>query len=284
MIIIKTAEELQRHLNKCRENKSAVGFVPTMGALHDGHLSLVKNSKSDAGLTACSIFVNPTQFDDPKDYEKYPSSLEEDIYKLETTGCDVLFLPPVSVIYPSDAHRQKHFELGRLEEILEGKYRPGHFQGVCMVVEKLLNMVGPDILYLGQKDYQQCMVIKKLIGLMGKTERIEMKISPTVREKDGLAMSSRNLRLNADERKKAVAIFEALSYIKKNIHDIPVSDLILSTTGRLQEKGFNVDYVSIADAKTLEPVEIYNPHKKTVALIAAYLNEVRLIDNMVIVD
>ena len=284
MIIFKTAHELQNHLVRSKINGLNIGFVPTMGALHDGHLALVKNSKSETGLTVCSIFVNPTQFNDAKDYEKYPITIEQDIYKLESNDCDILFLPSTTEIYPQAADKKKHFELGYLEEILEGKYRPGHFQGVCMVVEKLLKLVVPDTLYLGQKDYQQCMVIRKLIELMGMQERIELKISPTLREKDGLAMSSRNLRLSADERANAISIYEVLLLIKEQVNHLPPDDLKKKSVVQLQQKGFKVDYVEIADARTLLPLDHFDPEIKTVALVAAYLNEVRLIDNMMLTD
>jgi len=284
MIIFKTAHELQNHLNRSKINGLNIGFVPTMGALHDGHLALVKNSKSETGLTVCSIFVNPTQFNDAKDYEKYPVTIEQDIYKLESNDCDILFFPSTTEIYPQAADKKKHFELGYLEEILEGKYRPGHFQGVCMVVEKLLKLVVPDTLYLGQKDYQQCMVIRKLIELMGMQERIELKISPTVREKDGLAMSSRNLRLSADERANAISIYEALLFLKEQVNHLQPNDLKKKSVAQLQQKGFKVDYVEIADARTLLPLDHFDRKIKTVALVAAYLNEVRLIDNMMLTD
>jgi len=282
MIIFKTAEQLHEWLKECRKNGITIGFVPTMGALHDGHLSLVKNSKSNTSLTVCSIFINPTQFNDPKDYEKYPVTIEEDIYKLESNDCDILFLPTARGIYPQDADRKKHFELGWLEEILEGKYRPGHFQGVCMVVEKLLKIVEPGVLYLGQKDYQQCMVIKRLIELIGMNEKVELKISPTVREKDGLAMSSRNMRLNPEERAKANSIYETLLFVKKNAANIPLDELKKQAISLLEQKNFKVDYIEIADAKTLTPLKEWAHQTQAVAVVAAYLNDVRLIDNMML--
>jgi pantoate--beta-alanine ligase len=284
MIIFKTAEQLHEYLKKCRRNGITIGFVPTMGALHDGHLSLIKNSKSNTSLTVCSIFINPTQFNDPKDYEKYPVTFEQDIYKLESDDCDILFLPTAKEIYPQDADRKKHFELGWLEEILEGKYRPGHFQGVCMVVEKLLKIVEPDVLYLGQKDYQQCMVIKRLIEFMGMNEQVALRISPTVREKDGLAMSSRNLRLNPEERAKANSIYEILLFVKKNAANIPLDELKKQASSLLEQKSFKVDYFEIADAKTLRPLKEWDHQTKAVAVVAAYLNDVRLIDNMILND
>jgi pantoate--beta-alanine ligase len=284
MIIFKNAEQLHDYLKKCRQNGISIGFVPTMGALHDGHLSLIKNSKSNDGLTVCSIFVNPTQFNDPKDYEKYPITIEQDIYKLEANDCDILFIPATTEIYPREVDRKKHFDLGYLEEILEGKYRPGHFEGVCMVVERLLEIVAPRVLYLGQKDYQQCMVIKRLLELLELDGVVELKISPTVREKDGLAMSSRNLRLNPGERAKAKTIYETLVFVKENAANTSVNELKSKAISMLEENKFKVDYIEIADAKTLQPIQKFDPHIKTVVVVAAYLNDVRLIDNMILND
>jgi len=163
MIILKKSQELQQQLNDYREKGESVGFVPTMGALHDGHLSLLKSSKAENTVTVCSIFVNPAQFNDSSDFAKYPSTLDQDIYKLETAGCDILFLPSVEEIYPAGISERKEYDLGYLNTILEGKFRPGHFQGVCMAVERLLEIVLPNNLYLGQKDFQQCMIIIRLI-------------------------------------------------------------------------------------------------------------------------
>src|SRR5215468_2087012 len=176
MVIFKTARDLQGYLDKYRKKGKSIGFVPTMGALHDGHLSLLKSSKSHNTVTVCSIFVNPAQFNDPKDFKKYPTTLEQDIFKLETAGCDILFLPPVEEMYPNGIADKKQYDLGYLDTLLEGKFRPGHFQGVCMAVERLLEIVLPDNLYLGQKDFQQCMVINKLIQLMGKENQIHTNI------------------------------------------------------------------------------------------------------------
>src|SRR5690242_13565632 len=201
MILFKKVIDLRKWLDHQRQTENNIGFVPTMGALHSGHLSLIEASKKENSITVSSIFVNPTQFNDPTDFEKYPVTIEKDIDLLEGIGCDAIFLPSVEEIYPNGTKSVKHYELGYLEKILEGKFRPGHFQGVCMVVERLLEIVEPDKLYLGQKDFQQCMVIRKLISLMGKENTISLEISPTLREPDGLAMSSRNVRLNEEERK-----------------------------------------------------------------------------------
>ena len=282
MIIFKTARDLRHQLDKYRQKGQPIGFAPTMGALHEGHLSLLKTSKSQNKVTVCSIFVNPAQFNDPKDFRQYPSTLEQDIYKLETVGCDILFLPPVEEIYPNGLAERKYYDLGYLDTLLEGKFRPGHFQGVCMAVEKLLEIVLPDNLYLGQKDFQQCMVIKKLIQLMGKENHIHTNICPILREQDGLAMSSRNMRLNGEQRAKAVGLYETLTFLKQNLNKGSLSDLKKEATTLLQKKNFKPDYVDIADAKTLKPINEWDSRINIVGLVAAYIGDVRLIDNMML--
>ena len=280
MIIFKNATDINRFIREKRNDGKSVGFVPTMGALHVGHISLVDMSKLTDGLTTSSIFVNPTQFNDKKDFDKYPSTIEKDIDMLEKAGCDALFLPDVAEMYPSGTNSKSPYELGYLENILEGKFRPGHFQGVCQVVDRLLDIMEPDRLYLGQKDYQQCMVLKKMTGSCHpKTEII---ISPTLRELDGLAMSSRNMRLNEKQRQLAIKISETLSFIKKEIRKGYLEDIKERATQYLTAEGFKVDYVEIADAETLEPVENNDGSKPLVALIAAFVGEVRLIDNMLL--
>lgn len=282
MILFKNADALRNYLEEQAKNGKKTGFVPTMGALHKGHLLLAETCKKENDIGIVSIFVNPTQFNDPGDFKNYPVTLEEDIKAVEQAGSDVLFLPSVEEIYPNGMEQKKIYPLGYLEEILEGKFRPGHFQGVCMVVDRLLEIVGPDRLYLGQKDYQQCMVIKKLIDLLGKSSEVQPVICPTLREPDGLAMSSRNLRLNATERKLAPAIYESLQYIRSNIPVEEPAILKSTMTESLTKKGFRVDYVEIADAATLEPVNEWDGKQDLVTLAAAYLNEVRLIDNLVL--
>ena len=282
MIIFKTARDLQHQLGKYRQTGQAIGFTPTMGALHEGHLSLLSTSKSQNDLTVCSIFVNPAQFNDPRDFKKYPSTLEQDIYKLETVGCDILFLPPVEEIYPDGVADRKRYDLGYLDTLLEGEFRPGHFQGVCMAVEKLLDIVLPDNLYLGQKDFQQCMVIKRLIELMGIENQVHTNICPILREEDGLAMSSRNMRLSREQRAKAVALYETLTFLKQNLNKGSLSDLKKEATTLLQNKNFKPDYVEIADAKTLKPINEWDSRINIVGLVAAYIGNVRLIDNMML--
>lgn len=286
MILFKKADDLVKWLDTQRQNEKTIGFVPTMGALHTGHISLVNESKKENAITLCSIFINPTQFNDPADFEKYPVTIETDIEMLENAGCDVLFLPGVNEIYPQGITADtEQYDLGHLEAVLEGKYRPGHFQGVCLVVERLLNIANPDVLYLGQKDYQQCMVINRLLHLMGKEESVTIKICPTLREKNGLAMSSRNMRLSEAERANARIIYESLVQLTKEL--IPGRELFIlkeMVEKKLAHAGFQTDYVEVADAATLSSVSTWDGKQKLVALIAAFLNGVRLIDNMIITE
>ena len=279
MILLKSAAELTAYIRKVKANGLSVGFVPTMGALHQGHISLIERSKKESGLTICSIFVNPTQFNNPEDFKKYPITIENDIDMLEKWGCDVLFLPEANEVYPPGSAKF-HYELGYLETLLEGKYRPGHFQGVCQVVDRLLDIAIPDKLYLGQKDYQQCMVITRLIELKG--HKTDIIICPTLRETDGLAMSSRNMRLDKIQRQLAIKIYETLLLVKKDIKNGSLAGLKIKAANNLSDAGFKVDYVEIADAATLVLQEEWDGKGKLVVLIAAYLNEIRLIDNLVL--
>ena len=282
MNIIRKAADLNDELNSLRNKAHAIGFVPTMGALHQGHLSLIEESKSNTAVTVCSIFVNPVQFNDPKDYEKYPNTIEKDLSILQQAGTDIVFIPPVSEVYPSGTHQLEHYELGYLESILEGHYRPGHFQGVAQVMSRLLKIVLPNQLFMGQKDYQQCMVIQKLLHLIALDGIVKLHVCATVRETDGLAMSSRNLRLNEQERKKAVAISKALEFARNEIVPGDLTRLEIEATTLLTDSGFKVDYFEIAKADSLELVNEWDGHTKLVALTAAFLNQVRLIDNMLL--
>ncbi len=280
MVIIKQASHLAQHIAKQGARQQKTGFVPTMGALHSGHLALIEQSKKDTDCTVCSIFVNPTQFNNPSDYQKYPQTLDTDIYKLEMAGTDVLFLPSIAEMYPEGLTGLEHYDLGFLETVLEGKYRPGHFQGVCQVMNRLLTQVAPNSLFMGQKDYQQCMVVKRLLELMHSS--IELITCPTLREPDGLAMSSRNLRLPAADREKAPAIFQCLQFIKEGLaggKDWPA--IQQSAQQQLTGNRFTIDYIELADADTLQPATSSNG-RPLVALIAAWLQDVRLIDNMMV--
>jgi pantoate--beta-alanine ligase len=281
MIVFKEAERIGPYLQKLQQAGNRIGFVPTMGALHAGHLSLIKKSKSTADKTVCSIFVNPTQFNDPADYKKYPVTIANDVLLLENAGCDFLFLPTVSEIYPNGTSKFQHYDLGDLEFQLEGKFRPGHFQGVCQVVHRLLEIVGADVLFMGNKDYQQCLVIKRLVQLLHLS--VQVQTVPTYREPSGLAMSSRNLRLEERQKDAAAVISKMLRYIKDRFETVPPAELEQYATDHLLSSGFDkVDYVSIADAETLRPITTVSEAQKPVALIAAFIGDVRLIDNVVL--
>ncbi len=280
MILFKKTNDLIKNLDNQRILGKKIGFMPTMGALHEGHLSLVRLSKAATDLTICSIFVNPTQFNDPADFEKYPITTDKDIALLLTAGCDLLFLPAVSEMYPEGIMGKPEYDLGDMETLLEGKFRPGHFQGVCQVVHQLLAQVNPHDLFLGQKDYQQCMVIDRLMQQTGFKETVKLHICPTLRETDGLAMSSRNRRLNDSDRKKAASIFRTLSYLKQQLHTGSLDALLQTASDQLEQEGFRTDYLVVADAASLQPVSTWDGSQKLVALVATFLGGVRLIDNL----
>jgi pantoate--beta-alanine ligase len=280
MIIFKKGLPLQNRLKQLKNINKKIGFVPTMGALHNGHLALIEQSKSPDTTTVCSIFVNPTQFNDKKDFEKYPVTIENDIYLLEKVNTDILFIPAVDEIYPDGLATNFSYDLGYLETMLEGFYRPGHFQGVCRVMHKLLNIVQPDDLFMGQKDYQQCMVIKRLIELYKIPTQLHL--VPTRREESGLAMSSRNVRLSDEAKQKASAIFKALGFIKNNISSLSIDQLKEKATAIILDAGFEkIDYIEICDADSLMPLNKFQ-QTKMVALAAAFIEGVRLIDNMLL--
>jgi len=279
MIIFKKTGDLDCYLRNQREKGLKTGFVPTMGALHAGHTSLIRASREIADLTICSIFVNPRQFNDPKDFEKYPVAWEKDILLLEKQGTDILFLPSLEEIYPAGEIPEK-YDPGWLGTVLEGRYRPGHFQGVCQVMSRLLDRIKPDHLFMGQKDFQQCLVIKQLIAGTGLS--VEFHTVPTSREPDGLAMSSRNSRLSSDQRKKATAISQALAYIRDHLVAGDPEEILETARQQLDAADFKTDYIAIAKVKDLRPVRKWNGKEKIIALVAAFQGEVRLIDNMLL--
>ena len=282
MILIKTASTLRLYLSDQKKKGLQIGFIPTMGALHEGHISLIKQSLDNGDIPVCSIFVNPTQFNDIKDFRQYPVTVDQDILLLEKAGCEALFLPSVNEIYPDGFENDTHYELGYLGSILEGAYRPGHFQGVCQVMEKLLKIVMPDHLYLGQKDYQQCKIITLLIKQMGLHGKIKVEICPTLREPDGLAMSSRNRRIGQEARQNADGIYLALTHIKNHLKPGPVENILSEARDILMQKNFELDYLAVADADSLEILTSYQHGRSLVALTAATYDEVRLIDNMLL--
>ena len=282
MKIFQTVHDLQKYLLEINQlDKKKIGFAPTMGALHQGHLSLIEAAKQQSDITVCSIFVNPTQFNDKKDYEKYPIQIDKDLELLLAAKCDVAFVPTVDQIYPTGTLDKINIDLGFVGKTLDAEHRPGHFEGVLQVVKRLLDIVQPDFLFLGQKDYQQCMVLTQLVAHFQLP--VEVKICATLRENDGLAMSSRNVRLNAEDRKIAVKLSQALFFIKENISTIPIQQLINEQISFLQEnEQMKVEYLVIVDGKTLEPIAEFHPKIPTTALVAAKLGDVRLIDNVVI--
>lgn len=279
MHILHAAEDLADYT---RWKGGNVGFVPTMGALHAGHRSLLAQAREDNYLSVVSIFVNPTQFNDPEDFKKYPVTLGADILLLEEAGCDVLFLPSVEEVYPDDTNRTKAYDFGALEAVLEGAHRPGHFRGVGQVVGRLLEMVRPRALYLGKKDYQQCLIITDLVRQMGLAASVEIKLCPTVREPDGLALSSRNRRLTEPQRALAGTIYQCLVQIQTKAGNAPFAIVQKECEELLRVRGFEPEYVALADARTLAGMNTYDAGRPTVALIAARIGGVRLIDNVVL--
>jgi len=274
-----TKLQLQQHLLLARANGKTIGFVPTMGALHQGHLSLLQFAQQQCDVVICSIFVNPTQFNDPRDLEKYPRPIQADIKKLEAIGCDILFEPAINEIY--DEHEQWHLDIGPLENLLEGKFRPGHYQGVTQVVYKFFTLVKPDIAYFGQKDYQQYLIINRMVELLNLPVKLQM--CPIQRETDGLAMSSRNVHLSANDRQHALILSKTLNHVSKNFDINKLMQLKKEAESIIKnEPGVELGYFEIADGDTLLPAD--KNSKTIVALVAAKVGDTRLIDNVIIKD
>lgn len=284
MQIIKTIKDIHNQVLDLRSAGKKVGFVPTMGALHAGHISLIRQSNKENDVTVCSIFINPTQFNDPKDFEKYPVTLESDLQKLIDAKCDILFLPTVEEMYPKGTKNSEPIDFGFMAGTLEGEFRPGHFDGMAQIVEKLLLAVHPHQLFMGQKDYQQAMICAELIKK--RKLKIKLIVCPIKREKDGLAMSSRNVRLDKKSRAKAVEIVKTLKAIKsrmKRSEGKQAADIEQAAFARLASfQEFKVEYVAIRDARSLKPIKKITASTHAVALIAAQIGGVRLIDNMLL--
>lgn len=278
MIIVSSKIELGKILNQYRQNGKAIGFVPTMGALHKGHISLIESSLKNTDITVASIFVNPTQFNDKADLERYPRTIEKDAQMLEKACCHILFTPEVSEIYPEIDKRV--FNFGNLEAVLEGAHRPGHFNGVAQVVSLLFDIVKPNKAFFGSKDYQQLLIIKELTKQL--KLNIEVVACPTLREADGLAMSSRNMLLNDDERKAASLIpvlMQESKQLKKEGKSLDQIKQFVSeklTSNPL----YKLDYYEVCDAKTLQPVTSLNNSVISISLIACFVGKIRLIDNL----
>ncbi|MDP9080372.1 MAG: pantoate--beta-alanine ligase [Bacteroidota bacterium] len=266
---------LQECLHQLKASNKTIGFVATMGALHQGHISLIELAKQQNDIVVCSVFVNPTQFNDPKDLEKYPRTIEADTKMLEQAGCDILFSPGVNEMY--DDNEQWHLNIGETEHLLEGEFRPGHYQGVTQVVNKLFNIVNPDKAYFGQKDYQQFLIISKMVDILNMPVKLVM--CPILREADGLAMSSRNIHLTPQDRQHALILSKTLNWLKDNFDKHNIPELKQEAEKMINsEPGVELDYLAIADGDTLHPAT--ENTKSIVALVAAKVGKTRLIDNV----
>lgn len=278
--VIEKASDLLSLIRNNKQKGYTVGFVPTMGALHKGHITLVKKSVKENDLTIVSIFINPTQFNDKKDLDKYPRTLEADLEKLIPTGVDVVFAPSVVEMYPDGDEKGSDIDLGGLDKNLEGAFRPGHFKGVAQVVKRLLDIVTPDKMYMGQKDFQQFTIIQYMIdSLKIKTKLV---ICPIIREPNGLAMSSRNERLSPLTREKAGIIYTTLKAIKKYQNTKTVPELEQYGKQKLTVAPFECEYFSIVDGHKLTTINDFNDTDYVVACVAVWADGVRLIDNIIL--
>jgi pantoate--beta-alanine ligase len=282
LLLFTHIQTLRSYIQAEKEKGASIGLVPTMGALHQGHISLIAQSKAQTDLTVCSVFVNPTQFNNQEDLLKYPRTIEADIIQLANAGCHVLFHPGAAQMYP-DGLQSGNYNWGTVTNSLEGSFRPGHFDGVITIVKHLFEIVEPNKAFFGQKDFQQSAVIKHLVNYFGLP--IEVVVGKTLREADGLAMSSRNVRLTLEERNQALAISKALFAIKTN-QTIKSIEALLEDAKQLigQSPLLRLEYLSIVDKTTLEEVADIKDLKKSVVLIAAWCGNVRLIDNMELGD
>ncbi|MBC5774518.1 pantoate--beta-alanine ligase [Pontibacter sp. KCTC 32443] len=279
MQVITQVNTLRETMQALRCSGKSIGFVPTMGALHEGHLQLLRASVKDNDITVCSIFVNPTQFNNAEDFKLYPRTLEEDIVQLQTTGCDYLFAPTPDDVYPQ--HTMLQFSFGKLEQVMEGEHRPGHFNGVATIVGKLFHMVQPHKAYFGQKDLQQVAIVRQLIFGLG--FNVELVCHPTVREANGLAMSSRNKRLNKEQLVTAVSLYEALQLAKSQLKYKSQESIKEAVADYLRQKPeVTLEYFEIANPLTLQPIESIADAREVALCIAAHVGPVRLIDNLVV--
>ena len=269
--------DVQRFVEEKHNLGLKIGFVPTMGALHEGHLSLINRAKKENDIVVCSVFVNPIQFNNPADLEKYPRTPEKDIEKLEQAGCDAVFMPTAEEMYPNKV--EDHYDFGDLERVMEGACRPGHFNGVAIVVRKLFEIVTPNRAYFGEKDFQQLAIIKKMVQNLNMN--LEIVPCPIIRENDGLAMSSRNVRLNETERAIAPKIFATLNdAISKKVSMTPAEMKEYTLAKYAEIKEFDVEYVEITDETNLKSLENWNECDHARIFVALQLGPVRLIDNV----
>ncbi len=273
-----TIHDTKQFIASAKKAGKSIGFVPTMGALHEGHLTLMRRAKQENDLLAVSVFVNPIQFNNPEDLEKYPRDLNKDKALLESVGCDILFAPSTAEMYPEEKVTE-HFNFGKLEAVMEGAFRPGHFNGVAVVVKRLFNIITPDKAYFGEKDFQQLAIIKRLVEM----EKMPLTIVPCaiVREPDGLAMSSRNERLKPEERAIAPLIHQILQEAVELKNKKSPPEITRWVADRFKSNpSFSLEYFQIADDTFLQPVKQWEKNKGAVGFVAAFLGDVRLIDNI----
>ena len=282
MVIFHKVSDLQQFLRQAKLAGKSVGFAPTMGALHQGHFSLIKEMAPSQDLSVCSIFVNPTQFNEATDLEKYPRTEEKDVEQLLEVGCDIVFLPTVEEVYPKNENGPAHkFDFGDLDKTMEGAHRPGHFNGVAQVVFRLLEIVRSDRLYMGQKDYQQFSIIREMLRQL--KSDVELVVCPIVREADGLAMSSRNALLTPEGRSQAPLIAQTLQWAKSQLNTSTVNQIKEEALARLgNPESFQPEYFEIVDGISLKPVQDVAAHDLVVACTAVRVGSVRLIDNKVL--
>lgn len=278
MQIFREIGPLKAFLASTRSQAQTVGFVATMGALHEGHLELIRNSQNDNSITICSIFVNPSQFNNPADLEKYPRTLDSDIDQLQKVGCDALFCPDVETMY--DTQNIIRFDFGSLDKVMEGEFRPGHFSGVALVVSKLFHIVEPDVAYFGQKDWQQVAIIRQLTREL--KFNIQIKSVPTLREASGLAMSSRNERLTPAQRKKAAIIHRILNEASDQLRTGKSVSYVKESVKKMlkDDTEIKLEYFEVADSENLKPLNDVKESARPILCMAAFVGDVRLIDNM----
>ncbi|MDR1171826.1 MAG: pantoate--beta-alanine ligase [Bacteroidales bacterium] len=276
MEVIETKEALTQALQSCRDSRISIGFVPTMGALHPGHISLVEQCRKENSMVVVSIFVNPTQFNDQSDLANYPRTLEEDLYKLSSVGCNYAFAPSVKEMYPEEDTRK--FDFGMLDKVMEGVHRPGHFNGVAQIVSRLFDAVQPDKAYFGEKDFQQLAIIRRMVAMMNYP--VQIVGCSIVREADGLAMSSRNMRLTPEQRQNVPAIAHTLLACKEKIGCMSLDELKNWVVDRINNTpGLQTEYFDIVDRDSLQPASEYKENALQ-GCIAVHVGTVRLIDNI----
>jgi pantoate--beta-alanine ligase len=278
MEIFKEIAPLKAFIKACKQQGKSIGLVPTMGALHAGHLSIIEASKKQNDVTVCSIYINPTQFNNPNDLLKYPRTIDKDTEQLKKVECDVLFYPENAEMYQNTSLVK--FDFGHLDKVMEGEFRPGHFSGVALVVSKLFNIVEPDHAYFGQKDWQQFAVIRQLVNEL--KFNLTLHSIPTLREPDGLAMSSRNLRLNQEQRISATIFHKALLKARAEINTGEKIETVKRLVKEVieQDSKATLEYFEVADSINLNVLNNVNGDGRPIMCIAGYVGEVRLIDNM----